>query len=253
MHDQLTHRGTSGTPVQTAPALPALQDHPRSVPAATQSAPIREWAGRDAVALRKALRMTEAKFARAVGVSARTVANWHTYPAMVPRNDAQDRLDELFTGASPAVLERFGRFGGHQPAPGQPDSHSPGDLERTLSNWAVSEWLGARQLARSPGPRDSAAGRVVSMGSHLRYRADFRALASGQVAEVRAALGLTLAEFAALLKDTVGLNVMPETVGRWETESAPPGDVVLFAQAYLATMTRNGALMDSGAPSWRTL
>jgi DNA-binding transcriptional regulator YiaG len=274
------------------------------------------------VALRKALRMTEAKFARAIGVSARTVANWHTYPAMVPRNDAQDSLDELFTVAGPAVLERFERFGGHQPAPAQPASspvpgvsqtllkelvrerhltyeafsaeyekaaagltadtgapsratywrwlsgqlkgrtpypgacrvleamfapwkaadlfgpyqpggHGPGDLERSLSDWAVSEWLSARKPAASPGPRGGG-GRVVSMGSHPRYRADFRALASGQVAEARAALGLTLAEFAALLASAVGWNVMPETVGRWETESAPPGDVVLFAQAYLA-------------------
>jgi DNA-binding transcriptional regulator YiaG len=323
MHDQLTLRGTSGTPVQAAPALPVPYDHPRSVPAAAPSAPIREWTGRDAVALRKALRMTEAKFARAVGVSARTVANWHTYPVMVPRNDAQDHLDELFTSASAAVLERFARFGGHPHAPDQsasssdpavsptllkelvrerhltyeafsaeyekaaagltadteapsratywrwlsghlkgrtpypgacrvleamfapwraadlfgpyqPGSHGPGDLERALSTWAVSKWLVARQPALSPGPRKGDGGRVVSMGSHPRYRADFRALASGQVAEARAALGLTLPEFAALLKEAVGWNVMPETVGRWETESAPPGDVVLFAQAYLA-------------------
>jgi hypothetical protein len=98
----------------------------------------------------------------------------------------------------------------------------------------VSEWLTARKPAASSGPRNVGGGRVVSMGSHPRHRADFRALASGQVAEARAALGLTLPGFAALLKDAVGWNVMPETVGRWETESAPPGDVVLFAQAYLA-------------------
>jgi len=293
-------------------------------PVAAQAvAPVREWAGRDAVALRKALRMTEAKFVQAFSVSARTVANWHTYPAMVPRNGAQDSLDELFTGAGPAVLERFERFGGHRhPAsarsaprpvpeaaqtllrelvrqqhwkyetfcaehekaaarvaaadtapssaqyylwlsgqlkggmpypdacrlleamfapwkaadlfgPYQPghDSPGPGDLERTLSNWAVSEWLAARKPARSPGPRDG--GRVVSLGSHPRYSADFRALASGQVTEARTALGLTLAEFAALLARSLGWDVMPETVGRWEQESAPPGDVVLFTQAYL--------------------
>jgi len=49
---------------------------------------MREWTGREAVALR----MIEAKFARALGVSVRTVANWHTNPATVPRNEAQDHF-----------------------------------------------------------------------------------------------------------------------------------------------------------------
>jgi hypothetical protein len=142
----------------------------------------------------------------------------------VPYPDACRVLEAMFAPWKAADL--FGPY--------QPGSHGPSDLERTLSNWAVSEWLAARKPARSPAPRDADGGQVVSMGSHPRYRADFRALASGQVAEARAALGLTLAEFAALLADAVGWNVMPETVGRWEQESAPPGDVVLFAQAYLA-------------------
>jgi hypothetical protein len=54
------------------------------------------------------------------------------------------------------------------------------------------------------------------------------------VAAARAALGLTLDEFAAMLRDALGWHVMPETAGRWEGGSTPPGDVVLFAQAYLA-------------------
>lgn len=290
---------------------------------AVRSAPVREWTGRDAVALRKALRMTEAKFARAVGVSARTVANWHTYPAMVPRNDAQDHLDELFTSASAAVLERFGRFGGHQPAPGQPapgsvpavggtllrelvrerhltyeafsteyekaaagltadtgapsratywrwlsgqlkgrtpypgacrvvevmfapwtaaelfgpyepGRHAPGTPERTVADLSVPGQFAVRRPGGSREPGDVGGGQVLPLGAHPRYAADFRALASGQVAAARMALGLTVAEFAALLARAVGWNVMPETVGRWETESAPPGDVVLFAQTYLA-------------------
>jgi DNA-binding transcriptional regulator YiaG len=218
MHDQLTLRGTSGTPVQTAPVLPALQDHPRSVPAAAQSAPMREWIGRDAVALRKALRMTEAKFARMVGVSARTVANWHTSPATVPRNDAQDMLDELLNAAGPSVRERFERFAGHQPEPGAVPT---GGLAALVE--------GARDAVAARESR----GQVISLGSHPRYAADFKPLACGQVAAARTALGLTHAEFAALLGGALGWTVMPETVGRWERESVPPGDVVLFCQAYL--------------------
>ena len=100
MHDQLTLQ--AGQPTVWA------------------AGPVREWTGREAVALRKALRMTEARFARAVDVSPRTVANWHTKPDTVPLNAAQDMLDELLNGASAAILERFERFAGHQPAPSEP-------------------------------------------------------------------------------------------------------------------------------------
>lgn len=75
---------------------------------------------------------------------------------------------------------------------------------------------------------------MVPLGVHPRYAADFRALACGQVAAARAALGLTSREFAALLQDALGWMVLPEVVERWEDVSTPPGDVVLFAQAYLA-------------------
>jgi DNA-binding transcriptional regulator YiaG len=180
--------------------------------------PVREWAGRDDVALRKALRMTEAKFARMVGVSPRTVANWHTSPATVPRNDAQDMLDELLNAADPSVRERFERFAGYQPEPGAVPT---GGLAALVA--------GARDAV---AVRESS-GQVVSLGSHPRYAADFKPLACGQVAAARTALGLTHAEFAALLEAALGWMVMPETVGRWERESVPPGDVVLVCQAYL--------------------
>ena len=109
--------------------------------------------------------------------------------------------------------------------------HRLGATERALSDWAVSEWRTARHLV---GPTGVGGGRVVSPASHPRYLADFRALASAQLAAARAVLGLTLGEFTALLTDALGWDVMPETVGAWETECAPPGDVLLFAQAYLA-------------------
>jgi DNA-binding transcriptional regulator YiaG len=182
-----------------------------------RSAPVREWTGRDAVALRKALRMTEAKFARAVGVSPRTVANWHTYPATVPRNGAQDMLDELLNGVDTSVRERFERFAGHQPEP-----VPAGGLYALVA--------GARDAVAAR----EAGGQVVRLGSHPRYAADFKPLAGQQVAAARTALGLTHAEFAVLLEEALGWTVMPEAVARWETESVPPGDVVLFCQAYLA-------------------
>jgi len=136
---------------------------------------VREWTGRDAVALRKALRMTEAKFARMIGVSPCTVANWHTSPATVPRNDAQDTLDELLNGADPSVRERFERFAGHPPEPG---AMPPGGLAALVA--------GARDAVAA---RESG-GQVVRLGSHPRYAANFKPLACGQVVAARTALGL---------------------------------------------------------------
>lgn len=74
--------------------------------------PAQEWTGRDATALRKALRMTVDRFARLVGVSSRTVANWASNPDMVPRAAIQDALDDLLNRASPATRERFAELRG---------------------------------------------------------------------------------------------------------------------------------------------
>jgi DNA-binding transcriptional regulator YiaG len=135
MHDQLTgHCITTAAPVS----------------------PVRERAGCDASALRKALRLTEAKFARMVGVSPRTVANWHTSPATVPRDDAQDMLDELLNAADPSVRKRFERFAGHQPEPGAVPA---GGLAALVA--------GARDAV---AVRESS-GQVVSLGSHPRHLA----------------------------------------------------------------------------------
>lgn len=194
-------------------------------PTAQATGPVREWTGFEAVALRKALRMTEAKFARAIDVSPRTVANWHTKPNTVPCNAAQDMLDELLNGASAAVVERFERFSGHRP---EPSGAPPGDLAALVG--------GARDACAI---RESG-GQVIRLGAHPRYATEFKPLSCGLVAAARTALGLTLPEFAALLESALGWVVMPEAVGRWETESVPPGDVVLFCQAFLADAHGSG-------------
>jgi DNA-binding transcriptional regulator YiaG len=147
--------------------------------------PVREWTGGDASALRRALRMTEVGFARVAGVSVRTVSKWSTRPGTVPRN---------------AVLARFARFTGQQPA-------VPGD----------------------------AAGRVVALAGHPRFAADFHALAAGQVLAARSALGLTPGEFAEWLGTATGWPPGPGTVEAWEAGTVvPPGDVVMAARFCLA-------------------
>jgi 8-oxo-dGTP diphosphatase len=68
-------------------------------------APTHEWTGSDATALRKALHMTETRFASTLGVSPRAVGHWASHPTAVPR--VQDRLDELLASSTPAVKIRF--------------------------------------------------------------------------------------------------------------------------------------------------
>jgi DNA-binding transcriptional regulator YiaG len=166
-------------------------------------APVREWTGGDASALRRALRMTAAGFAQVAGVSVRTVSKWGTCPEVVPRNAVQAKLDELFAAASPAVLARFARFAGQQP--GGP-----------------------------PVPGEDG-GRVVALAGHPRFTADFRVLAAGQVLAARSALGLTPGEFAGWLGTATGWVPGPGTVEAWEAGLVvPPGDVVMAARFCLA-------------------
>ena len=72
-------------------------------------------------------------------------------------------------------------------------------------------------------------GEVVSIGSHVGYRPDFKSLASGQVSTARTKLGMTHPEFAGYLGDMLGWMPSAEAVERWEHGAIPPGDVLLAA------------------------
>jgi hypothetical protein len=65
-----------------------------------------------------------------------------------------------------------------------------------------------------------------------------------------AVLGLTLSEFAVLLKGALGWMMMRESITRRGTESISLGDVVLFCQAVLAA-ARGGGLAGPTAPGPR--
>lgn len=54
------------------------------------------WTGREADALRAALRLTNEGYAERLGIAVRTVACWRTRPDVVPRQDTQGLLDTLF-------------------------------------------------------------------------------------------------------------------------------------------------------------
>jgi len=51
--------------------------------------------------------MSNEAFAKRIGVATRTVAGWHSDPALVPRTEMQAALDTVYEGAGGTVQQRF--------------------------------------------------------------------------------------------------------------------------------------------------
>ena len=66
---------------------------------------------------------------------------------------------------------------------------------------------------------------VVSIGSR---RPDYSRLARVQITVARQNLGLDHAGFARVLGETLGWDVLPETIEAWEDDVTPPGDVLVW-------------------------
>jgi hypothetical protein len=74
---------------------------------------VARWSGLLAAALREALRMTEARFAKYLGASPRAVAGWEAHPEVVPVRVMQEALDTALTRATDEQKARFiGLVGG---------------------------------------------------------------------------------------------------------------------------------------------
>lgn len=104
MQGQLTlgdHQLTTPQAVSGAPAETLAEEPARPV--------ITQWTGREARALRLALRMTYIEFAAYLGVGERTVAYWHTRPQMVPVPELQRALDTVLDRAPVSARERLAR------------------------------------------------------------------------------------------------------------------------------------------------
>lgn len=94
MHDQSTLQiltGSSGGPPPESSASPVVT----------------RWTGREARALRMALRMTYVEFASYLGVGQRTVAYWCTRPQAVPVPELQRALDTALALAEVPAQSRF--------------------------------------------------------------------------------------------------------------------------------------------------
>lgn len=69
---------------------------------------VREWTGREARALRHALRLSTRAFADYLGVSARTISKWESLAEQTsPRPDTQAILDTALSKANPEAKARF--------------------------------------------------------------------------------------------------------------------------------------------------
>jgi 8-oxo-dGTP pyrophosphatase MutT (NUDIX family) len=77
------------------------------------------WTGRTACALQAALRMSNDRFAKHLGVAVRTVAAWHENQATVPQSETQQILDTAYERASPTVRSRFAVLFRPTPGPAQ--------------------------------------------------------------------------------------------------------------------------------------
>lgn len=73
--------------------------------------------------------------------------------------------------------------------------------------------------------------KVVDLRSRSAYQPDYAALSRRRLHAARRALGLSAADFAALLSQLVGYPVSGKAVEAWETDSIPPGDLLVAADA----------------------
>jgi len=136
---------------------------------------IDEWTGREARALRLALRLSVRDFANRLGIGARTVSNWEAGQTSIrPRPEMQAVLDTALSRASDDERSRFDRERGDVDtgtAVGSLallDSDEP--LPDDLALRVAQEW----RAAEPPQLREMRAGRRIGVGlaNAVRERAD---------------------------------------------------------------------------------
>lgn len=71
---------------------------------------VEQWNGQKAAWLQEAFDLTQEEFAGRLGVSVRSVANWHASPNMIPQRETQRILDTAYERAGDAVRRRFIRL-----------------------------------------------------------------------------------------------------------------------------------------------
>jgi hypothetical protein len=88
--------------------------------------------------------------------------------------------------------------------------------------------------------------RVVDLTDFSRFKPDVAKLACGRLAAARQRLGWSQAELASALEELVKWKVSAEIVEAWETQTTPPGDVLVAADL-LMQRKEGGSGSDAGA------
>jgi hypothetical protein len=90
------------------------------------------WTGSMACALQEAMHLSNAAFAKRLGIGERTVAGWHQKPTARPQSGTQEILDTALEQASPAVKDRFDALTAG-PADAAPEPTGAAEAEDRLS------------------------------------------------------------------------------------------------------------------------
>jgi hypothetical protein len=80
---------------------------------------------------------------------------------------------------------------------------------------------------------------VVDLRTRSTYQPNYAALARRRIVSARRALDSSAAEFAAILTPLVGWPVSAEAVEAWETNSVPPGDIIVAAGSVTSTTAQD--------------
>jgi hypothetical protein len=92
---------------------------------------------------------------------------------------------------------------------------------------------------------------VVDLRTRSTYQPDYGALARHKIVAARRALDLSTTDFAAMLTPLVGWPVTADAVDGWETESIPPGEVLVAVSAAADSSGRLiGGVLGLVAPSF---
>jgi hypothetical protein len=131
---------------------------------------IERWTGRDADALRRALRMTADEFAVRVKASPRTVNYWRERPSSTPQAPIQRALDSELEAASDRAKAQSALFVGdsmHDP----PDA---GQLPETIDAHGLDpdEQARMRSVIHAPSHLDSATVAYLTQGLYGQRHAD---------------------------------------------------------------------------------
>jgi transcriptional regulator with XRE-family HTH domain len=133
---------------------------------------VETWSGREARALREALRLSVRDFAAHLGVAPRTVSKWEAgNEAVHPRPDLQRVLDTALQRADDAARTRFeaalARAAPREPAESQHDTGWGRDANERLARFLTD-------------------GRPLTAGTALRLAQEWRTTEAPQVEEMRA-------------------------------------------------------------------